>query len=75
MLVDIELKNGSILLDCVIFPENVKQGDLPYSSKEDVVNAFNKVPWGFKFVSFQNESINGMVHVNNVKNFTFHNWN
>lgn len=44
MLVNIELLNGSKLLQCGIFPEDVKQGDMPYTDEETIIKAFNKVP-------------------------------
>jgi hypothetical protein len=72
MLVDIYTDDGNVIRKCNIFPEDVKQGDLPFASKEQIDDAIRKVPWGFKFISFQTKNINGKIHVNNIKTYTFY---
>lgn len=73
MLVNIYTKEGNVIKKCNIYPEDVKQGDLPYSTKEQIDNALGKVPWGFKFISFQTENIHGKIHVNNIEKYEIHN--
>jgi hypothetical protein len=66
LLVNIELKDGTILKNCAIYPEDAKKGDMGFKTVSEIDKAFSKIPWGKKFITFQNELINGHCHVNNI---------
>lgn len=67
LLVDIILKDKTVLSNCAIYPEDVKSGQGGFTTVQEINNAFSKIPWGKKYIAFQNEMINGHVHVNNVE--------
>jgi hypothetical protein len=69
MRVNLYLKDGNVIKRCNIYPEDVKNGDLPYVIKDQIDQALSKVAWGIKYVSFQTESSQGQVHVNNIERF------
>jgi hypothetical protein len=71
MKVNIELRNGSVLLNCCTYPEEVRNGDSNILDRTVIEEMFNKVPWGFKYIRFQNEDVKGKVHVNNVERYWF----
>lgn len=72
MQVNIGLNNGSILLECYIYPEEMRHGETYLVEKECIKKAFSKTSHQrFKFVNFQNESISGKVPVYNVKTYYF----
>lgn len=75
MLVDIYTKEGNVIKRCSIYPDDVKSGDPPFTDIEQIENAFKKVPWGVKYISFQTKNINGFVHVNNVEKYEIHDEN
>lgn len=70
IFVNIELLDGTILKKCAIFNENPQHGAESFATVAEVDKAFCKIPWGKKYVAFQNELINGHIHVNNVKNYS-----
>jgi hypothetical protein len=69
LMVDITLTDGTELKKCAIFNGEPKHGDESLTTTKEINDAFNKILWGKKFVAFQNELINGYVHVNNVKGY------
>jgi len=72
ILVDIELIDGTILKRCAIYNENPKNGQEGFTTYTEIEEAFDKsqIPWGHKYVAFQNELVNGHVHVNNVRDYS-----
>lgn len=66
MLIDINTEDGNVIKKCNIYPEDVRQGNLPFVSEEQIEKALSKVPWGHKYISFQTENIHGQIHVNNI---------
>jgi hypothetical protein len=69
MLLNIYTKDGNVIKNCNVYPEDVKNGDLPYLDIEQIETALRKVPWGIKYISFQTESLHGQVHVNNIEKY------
>ena len=67
LLVDIILKDKTVLSNCAIYPEDVKSGQEGFTTVGEINDAFRKVPWGRRYIAFQNEMINGHTHVNNVE--------
>lgn len=68
-LVDIILKDDSILKSCCIFTDN--QYNRVLQDEGMIHEAFAKVPWATKFVYYQNTILMGGVSVNNVKDYRF----
>jgi radical SAM superfamily enzyme len=66
MRIDITVKDGTVIKGCCIYPEDVKNGDSNITDKKEIDMVLSKVPWGKKYISFQNEFINGHIHVNNI---------
>ncbi|MBL4951059.1 hypothetical protein JK635_02240 [Neobacillus sp. YIM B02564] len=71
MLVNLYLTDGNILKECSLYPEDVKNGDLPYKTQEEITTALYKVPWGLKYISYQTKSLHGQVHVNSIEKYEF----
>jgi hypothetical protein len=71
MLVNLYLIDGIVIKNAYLYPEDVKNGELPFASKEQIDQALTKVPWGFKHVSFQTESLHAQVHVNNIEKYEY----
>jgi hypothetical protein len=71
MLVNLYLKDGNVIKNCFLYPEDVKNGELPFVSKEKIEQALGKVLWGFKYISFQTESLHAQIHVNNIEKYEF----
>ena len=69
LLVDIVLKDKTVLSNCVIYPEDVQSGQEGFATVEEINDAFRKIPWGRRYIAFQNEMINGHTHVNNVESY------
>jgi len=69
LLVDIILKDKTVLSNCTIYPEDVKSGQGGFTTVQEINNVFSKIPWGIKYIAFQNELINGHTHVNNVESY------
>ena len=69
LLVDIVLKDKTVLSNCAIYPEDVQSGQDGFTTVEEINDAFRKIPWGRRCIAFQNEMINGHTHVNNVESY------
>jgi len=69
LLVDIVLKDKTVLSNCVIYPEDVQSGQEGFTTVEEIDDAFRKIPWGRRYIAFQNEMINGYTHVNNIESY------
>lgn len=69
MKVDLYLLGGSVIKNCNIYAEAVRNGEGCFSTVDDIKRALQKVPWGNKFINFQISDLNGILHVNNIFNF------
>lgn len=71
MFVNMTLKDGTVLNKCAIYEENPIQGQHNITDKDILEDLLRKVPYGKKYVAFQNKIINGHVHVNNITSYNF----
>jgi len=69
MRVNLYLEDGNNIYKCYLYPEDVRDGFANLTEIEDIENALSKVPLGRKLVSFQSGSINGKIHVNQIKSW------
>ena len=52
LLVDIVLKDKTVLSSCAIYPEDVQSGQDGFTTVEEINDAFRKIPWGKKIYCF-----------------------
>ena len=69
MLLNLNLTDGSIIKECSIFKEDVQRGDQSITDKEEIERMLQRVPWGMKYVSYQNKLIQGKIHVNSIDTY------
>jgi hypothetical protein len=69
--INLELNDGTKIPNCNIYKEDVENGDMPFTTQEEIQQALSKVPWGFKHFCYQNELTHGRLHTNDIKEYTF----
>jgi hypothetical protein len=69
--VDIEMKNDFLFKECSVFKPFPKAGQESIQSITEIQSMFdNKANyWHNGFICFQNEWINGTIHVDNIKSY------
>ena len=72
MLIDINLKDGSVLMGCAIFPEEVENGEENIRDIKVIEEMLTPVPWGRKVITYKNTHLQGKLHVNHIHSYSYY---